>query len=163
MKPKNAVRLDRSIGRVIYKLHCIFYRLTGGLIGHWTHSGPILLLTTTGRKSGKKRINPLLYMPDGPDSHQPERYLVAGSNGGRPQPPAWLLNLQADPRAVVQVRSRRFPVKAEILAGEAKAEVWPRMTTHYVGWSYYETLTDRTIWPVALVPLTSSVPPPDGN
>ncbi len=153
MKPKNAVRLDRTIGRLVYRFHHLFYRLTGGLIGHKTHSGPILLLTTIGRKSGKKRTHPLLYMPDGPDPSRPERFLVAGSNGGRPDPPAWLLNLQVNPAAHVQVRWRRFPVKAEILGGDAKMQVWPRMTAHYHGWSYYETLTDRTILPVSLVPL----------
>lgn len=159
MKPKNAVRLDRSIGRFVYKLHLFIYRLTRGLIGHHSSQGPILLLTATGRKSGKRRTHPLLYFPEGvPDPHRPRkaipsRFIVVGSNGGRPEPPAWLLNLRADPRASVQAGSRRYEVSAEILDGKARDELWPKLVSFYEGWDHYGTLTDRKIYPVALLPI----------
>src|SRR5438034_1014549 len=83
-----AVRLDRTVGRFIYPVHRMLYRLTGGRVGQKSAQGPMLLLTTTGRKSGQPRTQPLLYMPDG------DNYVVVASNGGRDQPPAWWLNLR---------------------------------------------------------------------
>jgi deazaflavin-dependent oxidoreductase (nitroreductase family) len=144
------VRLDRTIGRRLYRVHRFIYKWTGGLIGHRSLAGPMLLLTTVGRKSGQRRINPLLYMPDG------TRFLVVGSNGGRPQPPAWLLNLSAQPTVDVQVGRRKFQTEAAILTGEEKAEVWPRMCAHYKGWGLYEDLTDRELKVVGLDPMPAS-------
>lgn len=146
MTPQTAVRIDRTVGRLIYRVHRWLYRLTGGAIGHRTPQGTILLLTTTGRRTGTRRTIPLLYMPDG------DRFVVVGSNGGRPQPPAWLLNLQATPEAEVQVASRRLRVTAELLQGEARAALWSRLTAYYDGWAHYETLTDRPIFAVVLRP-----------
>ena len=102
------VHFDRTIGRRFYRIHRFVYRWTGGLIGHRTPAGPILLLTTVGRKSGHRSTTPLLYMPDGP------LFVVVGSNGGRDQPPAWVLNLAATPAAEIQVGRRRLPVEAHI-------------------------------------------------
>jgi len=147
VKPKAAVAFDRKLGRRFYPMHRRVYQLTGGLIGHHSGMGPILLLTTTGRRSGAPRTTPLLYMPDGED------FVVVGSNGGRHQPPAWVLNLEADPSAAVQVRRRRFRADAEVLRGPAKDALWPRLAEHYDGWSYYQTLTDREIPVVRLRPV----------
>ncbi|HLG92392.1 MAG TPA: nitroreductase family deazaflavin-dependent oxidoreductase [Acidimicrobiales bacterium] len=146
MDPQWAVRLDRTVGRPVYRLHRLAYQLTGGRIGHRSPAGPILLLTTTGRRSGAPRTTPLLYMPlDG-------AWVVVASNGGRPSPPAWLLNLQADPRASVQVGRQRWPVEAEVLTGEERERLWPRLCAFYPGWAHYQTLTDRPIPAVVLRP-----------
>jgi deazaflavin-dependent oxidoreductase (nitroreductase family) len=148
MDPKHAVAFDRKVGRWFYRAHCRAYRLTGGLVGHRSSMGPMLLLTTTGRRTGERRTTPLLYMPDGDD------FVVVGSNGGRDRPPAWLLNLEASPEAGIQVARRKAAVVAEVLRGADKDELWPRLTEHYQGWSYYQQLTDREI-PVVRLRTTS--------
>ena len=144
--PRISVAIDRTIGRLVYPAHRWMYRVTRGLLGGWSPMGPMLLLTTTGRRSGQARTVPLLYMEDGP------RFVVVGSNGGRPEPPAWLLNLRARPEAEVQVGGRRVRVRAEILEGAARAPVWERLTRYYDGWAHYQTLTDRDIPAVVLTP-----------
>jgi deazaflavin-dependent oxidoreductase (nitroreductase family) len=146
MKPKNAVRLDRTIGRQVYAIHLWLYRVTGGRIGHKSAQGPMLLLTTTGRKSGQPRTHPLLYMPDGDDC------VVVGSNGGRPEMPQWVLNLKAKPECKVQAGRRTFDALAEVLDGDRKTELWPRVTEFYKGWEYYTTLTERDLPVVVLRP-----------
>lgn len=143
--PERTVAFDRRFGRRFYRLHCRVYRLTGGLIGHRSTMGRMLLLTTTGRRSGQARTTPLLYMPDGPN------FVVVGSNGGRDQPPAWLLNLEAHPGADIQVGRRRMTVTAQVLRGAQAQDLWPRLVAHYAGWGYYRQLTDREIPVVRLV------------
>jgi deazaflavin-dependent oxidoreductase (nitroreductase family) len=137
--PKRTVAFDRRFGRWFYPLHRRLYRLTGGLIGQRSAMGPMLLLTTTGRRTGERRTTPLLYMPDG------DGYVVVGSNGGRDRPPAWLLNIEALPSAEVQVGRRRAAVAAEVLRGADAEGLWPRLAEHYPGWAYYRQLTDREI------------------
>jgi deazaflavin-dependent oxidoreductase (nitroreductase family) len=144
---KFTVWFDRTIGRHSYRIHRSLYRWTGGVIGHRTPAGPMLLLTTVGRKSGQPRTNPLLYMPDGAN------FVVVGSNGGRPQPPAWILNLTATPEVDLQVGRRRCRAVAQVLSGEAKAAMWPRLLEHYPGWGSYQALTEREIKVVSLVPV----------
>jgi deazaflavin-dependent oxidoreductase (nitroreductase family) len=144
---KATVRFDRVVGRQSYRIHRWLYRRTGGLIGHRTAAGTMLLLTSVGRRSGQLRTNPLLYMADG------ERYLVVGSNGGRPQPPAWLLNVAANPRVRVQVGRRTAVAEALILSDEDRAAVWPRMIEYYSGWDYYGQLTERTLRVVSITPV----------
>jgi deazaflavin-dependent oxidoreductase (nitroreductase family) len=145
VNPKYSVAIDRRVGRWIYPLHRRVYRLTGGLVGHRSMMGPMLMLTTTGRKTGEWRTTPLLYMPDGDD------FVVVASNGGRDRAPAWVLNLQATPKAEVQVRRRKLAVAAEVLRGQAAAALRPRLAEHYSGWAYYQQLTDREIPVVRLV------------
>src|SRR5437868_1518841 len=78
--------------------HATVYRLTGGLIGHWTPgAAPTLLLDHVGAKSGKKRTSPLSYIRDG------DSYVIVASKGGYPQNPAWFHNLKANPDTQVQV------------------------------------------------------------
>src|SRR6266540_2171491 len=83
--------------RIVGGLHRGVYRLTGGKVGGKIGKAPVLLLTTTGRKSGRPRTTPLGYAPAG------DGYAVSASKGGRPQHPLWYLNLQATPRAEVTV------------------------------------------------------------
>lgn len=144
--PKYTVAFDRAVGRWIYPLHRRAYRLTGGLLGHCSMLGPMLLLTTTGRRTGERRTTPLLYMTDG------DGYVVVASNGGRDRPPSWLLNLEASPQAEVQVRRVRTPVVAEVLRGPDAEPLWPHLNEHYSGWAYYQRLTDRELPVVRLTP-----------
>ena len=153
MRPEIAVLIDRTVGPLIYPLHRWLYRATGGAIGGSSPVGPMLLLTTRGRRSGEPRTVPLLYMPDG------DRWVVVGSNGGRPNPPAWLGNLRADPEAEVQVGRARHRVRAEILEGPARDALWERLTRFYDGWAHYQTLTNRPIPAVVLTPPRASARP----
>lgn len=149
MNPRTAVLIDRTVGPLVYRLHRWMYRLSGGRLGQSSSVGPMLLLTTTGRRSGQTRTVPLLYMEDG------GRFVVVGSNGGRPQPPAWLLNLAANPTAEVQVGKLRHRVQAEILHGAARGDLWTRLGRFYADWAHYQTLTDRSIPVVVLTPVST--------
>jgi deazaflavin-dependent oxidoreductase (nitroreductase family) len=150
MAGKLTVFFDRTVGRNSYRVHRFLYRHTRGFVGHWSPNGPMLLLTTTGRKSGLQRTTPLLYMADG------SRYVVVASNGGRAEPPAWLLNLETKPDAQIQVGRRVMTATAVILDADDKASIWPRLVEQHRGRSRYETLTDRDLKVVALVPVSDS-------
>jgi deazaflavin-dependent oxidoreductase (nitroreductase family) len=84
-------------------------------------------------------------MTDGPN------FVVVGSNGGRPQPPAWVLNLSAAPAVEVQVGRRKMTADARVLSEAERSEMWPRLIGHYKGWDHYQTLTERDLKVVALV------------
>ncbi|PZR65447.1 MAG: nitroreductase family deazaflavin-dependent oxidoreductase [Solirubrobacterales bacterium] len=100
---------------------------------------PVLLLKTTGRKSGQPRTAPVLYLSDG------ARLIVIGSNAGNKRPPAWALNLQANPDADVQVRAERRAAHACLAEGEERVELWRRMNEQYAGFDDYRAKTDRDI------------------
>ena len=93
--------------RLFIQFHIALYRLTGGILGGSTPSAHVLLLTTTGRKSGQPRTTPLRYLPHG------DAYLIVASNWGKPNPPAWYLNLQANPTVNIQVMRKRMTALAE--------------------------------------------------
>ncbi|HVM41506.1 MAG TPA: nitroreductase family deazaflavin-dependent oxidoreductase [Acidimicrobiia bacterium] len=148
MKPKNAVRLDRTVGRAVYRLHLWMYRKTDGRIGRDTAQGPVILLTYTGRKSGKEYTTPLLSVPDG------DGWIVVASNGGRPNHPAWYLNVKDLPDVEVQDGRRKVKAKAVVADAERRAELWPHLFEAYEGWAHYQTLTDREIPVVELRPVS---------
>ncbi|NEE01875.1 nitroreductase family deazaflavin-dependent oxidoreductase [Phytoactinopolyspora halotolerans] len=128
-----------STARRLSRLHIFLYRLTGGLIGRRLVRNDMLLLTTRGRNSGKPHRVPLLYLSDG------DTPAVAASWGGRPNHPQWYQNLQADPRAEVQILSERWPVRARTADPEERAEWWPKFLATYHGYRVYESNTDRVI------------------
>lgn len=99
---------------------------------------PTLLLTTTGRKSGEPRTTPVVYLEDG------SRLVVVGSNFGQQRHPAWSGNLLADPRASVQIRTKRQDVVARLATEAELEELWLRLLEIYPGWTDYRTRTDRS-------------------
>lgn len=148
---------DRAISRVSSgigarglrwagKLNVPLYRLSGGRLGGRIGEAPVLLLTTTGRKSGQPRTAPVVYLANG------ERYVVIGSNAGNDRVPAWSLNLKANPDAEVEVGRRRIAVRARIAEGEERAELWRRSNEQYAGFDDYESRTTRPIAVFVLEP-----------
>jgi deazaflavin-dependent oxidoreductase (nitroreductase family) len=95
---------------------------------------PSLLITTTGRRSGQPRSNPLLYVPDG------DGYVVTGSNWGKKEQPAWALNLLAEPAATVTVRGARIPVRARAVEGAERDRLWGLLVAQ---WPAYQTYVRR--------------------
>jgi deazaflavin-dependent oxidoreductase (nitroreductase family) len=128
------------------KLNVPLYRISGGRLGARIGDAPVLLLTTTGRKSGQARTAPVVYLADG------ERYVVIGSNAGNDRVPAWSLNLKAKPEAEVEVRRRKIAVRARVAEGSERAELWRKSNEQYAGFDDYETRTDRPISVFVLEP-----------
>jgi deazaflavin-dependent oxidoreductase (nitroreductase family) len=106
----------------------------------------MLLLTTTGAKTGRKHTLPLLYLRDG------DRLIVIASWGGRPYHPDWFANLQANPDAIVQVSDKRWDVRARTATPEERDEWWPRVLDAYHGYGIYQSHTERVIPIVFLEP-----------
>jgi deazaflavin-dependent oxidoreductase (nitroreductase family) len=128
------------------KLNVPLYRVSGGRIGGRIHHAPVLLITTTGRKSGQPRTVPVVYLADG------ERMVVIGSNAGHRNEPAWSLNLKANPDADVEVGRKKLKVRARIAEGEERAELWRKQMEQYSGWDRYEARTKRDIAVFVLEP-----------
>lgn len=121
------------LGPVLVPADRLVARVTGGrLIA--LGLVPSLLLTTTGRRSGRPRTTPLLGVPDG------DAFLVIGSNWGGPRHPAWALNLLAHPDASVVHKGRRFPVRAQPLTGPDRDRAW-RLALRQ--WPAYRTYAGR--------------------
>jgi deazaflavin-dependent oxidoreductase (nitroreductase family) len=128
------------------KLNVPLYRVSRGRLFGRIGRAPVLLLTTIGRRSGKLRTAPVLYLADG------ERLVVIGSNAGSELAPAWSLNLRANPDADVEVRGERRAVSARIAEGDERAELWRRMNEQYAGFDDYRARTSRDILLFVLEP-----------
>ncbi len=133
--------------RFATRLHSSVYRATGGKVGGRLLGSPVLLLTTTGRKSGRPRTIPLLYLRDGAN------LVVVASNGGTAGDPAWWLNLVDDPEAIVEVGGCKLRVRAEEAEGEERRRLWGRAVRMYGAYQQYQERTDRRIPVVLLRPI----------
>lgn len=132
-------RLFRIGLRGMGVLHRAIYRLTGGRLAGKVWNLSILLLTTTGRKSGTPRTTPLCYYPDGDD------LVVIASNGGMDWYPDWWLNLVSDPHATVEIGRTRRRVVARAASPEERARLWAALTATAPGYLEYERRTSREI------------------
>jgi deazaflavin-dependent oxidoreductase (nitroreductase family) len=122
------------------KGHTAIFRLTGGRIGGRMVGGPVLLLHHVGAKSGKKRISPLLYLPDA------DRVVIVASKGGYTKHPGWFHNLKANPDTVVELpREGKVAVRARVAPPEERDELWPRVVKLYKGYAAYQKSTERQI------------------
>jgi deazaflavin-dependent oxidoreductase (nitroreductase family) len=126
--------------------HVRRYRETNGEVGYSWNGVPILLLTTTGRKSGQARTNALIFGRDGDD------YLVVASMGGAPTHPMWYLNLVDQPAAEIQVKDQHIPVTARAASDKEKPRLWQKVAGVWPNYDVYQTRTDRVIPLVVLTP-----------
>jgi deazaflavin-dependent oxidoreductase (nitroreductase family) len=139
--------LNRRLLTALSRAHVALFRASGGRLGGRIRSGaPVLLLTSTGRRSGTQRTTPLLYLEDG------GRYVVIGSVGGAPKHPAWYLNLLVKPEATIEVGRRKLAVTAGTASAEERARLWPLAVRIYPGYENYQAKTIREIPVVILAP-----------
>ena len=154
-KPKG---LDSDLTRRIIKAMATtnvwLYRRTGGHVGGKWRVGagfrnppPICLVEHRGRKTGRVRTTPLVYLEDG------ERIVVVASQAGRPEHPMWYLNLLANPEVTVQVRNQRRAMLATVAEGAERAVLWSRLVDLYADYDSYQSWTDRVIPVVVLEPV----------
>ncbi len=139
-------RISNSLGarglRWTGKLNVPVYRLSGGRLMGKVGKAPVLLLTTTGRKSGEARTAPIVYCPHG------ESFVLIDTNAGNEKLPAWSHNLKAKPEAEAEVGRRRVPVRARVATGEERAELWRLANLNYAGFDDYVLKLKRepSVW-----------------
>jgi F420H(2)-dependent quinone reductase len=132
--------------RAFIAAHTRLYALTDGRIGGRMGALRILLLTTTGRRTGRRRTVPLVFFEDG------ERLVVVASKGGDPKDPLWWENLQKQPEAEVQIGGEKRRMRARLATPEERARLWPRIKQDNPAYAEYERRTAREI-PVVLLAL----------
>jgi deazaflavin-dependent oxidoreductase (nitroreductase family) len=138
--------VNQFVFRATSALNTWLYRLSGGKIAGSMKGAPILLLTTTGRKTGKTRVTPLLYLRDG------ENLVLVASKGGSLSHPVWFLNLEANPDVDVEVGRTRERRRARRATSEERERLWPKVVEMYRGYADYQAKTTREIPLVILEP-----------
>ncbi len=138
----------RPVVRLGTNVHVLLYRWTGG----WAQvrKYPTMLLTTAGRKTGKQRTIPLVYVED------KGRFIIAAAYAGSDRNPTWWLNLQHSKEGVVQVMRRKVRVRAELAKPEEREDLWRRLVAMYPYFTEYQERTTRQIPVVVLTPVTSA-------
>ena len=121
------------------RFHRWAYRRTNGKVLSRMRGKPTLLLTTTGRRTGRLHTVPLPYLADG------DAMIVIGSDSGAERHPAWVLNLIADPRVTVQYLADSGPAHAEILADDERKAMWERISVEAPWYVGYQQRTSREI------------------
>ncbi len=138
---------DRRYGmRIATELHKFWYRATNGLVGSNMFGAKVLLLATTGRKSGRRFTTPLTYYEEG------DKIVLIASNAGAETDPNWWRNLKAQPNATVQIGRTHKDVVAEAAVGAERDRLWAAVTARYPTYLSYATKTSRAIPVVVLRP-----------
>jgi deazaflavin-dependent oxidoreductase (nitroreductase family) len=144
-------RRRRLAGELYGQEHVERYRATNGKEGHdWVEGAPVLLLTTTGRKSGEERTTPLIYGRSG------DHVVLVASNGGAQTSPPWYHNLKANPEVGVQIWGEQFRLRARDATPEERLEMWRTMVGHWPYYDRYQEMTERQI-PVVVLERIESV------
>jgi deazaflavin-dependent oxidoreductase (nitroreductase family) len=138
MKRRAFVLLNRAANVVVRRLRLRRFR-----------GGDLLHLTTTGRKSGKARSTPLLYLAE--DDH----WVVVASNGGADWEPGWWLNVRAGSPATVVLNGRSTPVVGKELTGPEREQLWQRLNDEVFDYNSYQAKVSRQLAVVALTPVAS--------
>jgi len=129
------------------------FRSTGGKVSGPFEGAPLLLLHHTGAKSGRVRVNPMMYQAVGPD------FAVFASKAGADTNPDWFHNLLANPRATVEVGTERIDVNARVAQGAERDRIWSTQKQRYPGFADYEKRTARQIPVVVLERVADPSPP----
>lgn len=137
-------RSMRPVVRVFTALHVELYRLTGGKAQVAKY--PTLLLTTKGRKTGRLRTIPLIYIQDG------DCFVIAAAYAGSDRNPTWWLNLSEAKEAEIQVMRMKMHVRAEVATAQERAALWPRLVAMYPYFVDYQARTQREIPVIVLKP-----------
>jgi deazaflavin-dependent oxidoreductase (nitroreductase family) len=140
--------------RWVARLHDWVYRRSGGRVLGRMGGQPVLLLQTTGRRTGRTRTTPVQYLADG------DTFVVVASNAGAARPPAWYLNLRATPHAEVEVGSRSMDVRAHEATGQERAELWLRLMAANRYLERAARKAGRDLPLMALIPATPTTPRP---
>jgi len=138
--------------RWVTRLHAWVYRRSGGRVLGRMGGQPVLLLRTSGRRSGQTRTTPVQYLADG------DGFVVVASNAGAARPPAWYFNLRADPHAQIDVGGRIVDVRAHEAAGPQRAEFWQRLTAANRYLERAARKAGRELPLIALIPPTPTAP-----
>jgi deazaflavin-dependent oxidoreductase (nitroreductase family) len=125
------------------------FRANAGKVGGQFEGAPLLLLHTTGAKTGQERVAPLVYQAAG------DGFVVFGSKGGAPTHPDWFHNLVADPGVVAEVGTETVPLRARVAEGDERDSLWSRQKEIMPGFADYEVNTTRQI-PVVVLERTSA-------
>jgi F420H(2)-dependent quinone reductase len=128
------------------RAHAWLMRRTGGRIGGSILGTEFLILRTTGRRTGRPRDAPLLFLRD------EDRFAIVASNAASERPPAWWFNLQDHPDAEAVVGRRTYPVRARAASAQERDELWPRLVALYSGYDHYESIATRELPVVILEP-----------
>jgi len=140
-------RLGTLAVRAMSAVNTWIFRASGGRLGsRFLRGAPVLLLTTTGAKSGIRRTTPLIYLADGP------RVVLVASKGGMSHSPAWYHNLMANPECEVQIGARKTSMLARRAGTEDKTALWPKLVAIYRDYDDYQARTSRDIPVVILTP-----------
>ena len=131
--------------KAMFKTHALVYERSGGRVGGW-FGLPTLLLSVTGRKSGKTHSTPLVYFEDG------RSYVVVGSDGAARRDPQWWKNLKVNPACEVRVGTKKFPATAALATGAERERLWERGKSVNPMWSKYQARTERELPVVLLTP-----------
>ncbi len=134
--------LVARLAKAAIATHVALYRLSGGKIGGQAQHMPVLLLTTTGRKSGKEHTTALVYLPDADD------FVVVASNGGQARLPNWWLNIRKSKQAQLEVGRKRLRVSVQEASGEERERLWARIIAYHAG---HEAYQQRTPYPLPVV------------
>ena len=138
----------KTLFKLFIGTHVALFRWTGGRLGSSMGGGKVLLLTTTGNKSGKKRTVPVMQLDE-----DGRRFVIASAAGSKDHP-AWFKNLRAHPEVTVEVRGQRYQARAEPLAGEERTQIWNKLIARAPNFAEYQKkAVNREIPVVELKPI----------
>jgi deazaflavin-dependent oxidoreductase (nitroreductase family) len=142
--------MQKQFFKFVMSIFVGLYRMTSGRIGGSMQGLGVLLLTTTGRKSGKQWTTPLGYFEDN------GAYIITASNAGADRDPSWFFNLKSNPIVNIQVKDKQITAIAEPADSEKRNQLWDRLVTIAPGYKNYEKQTSRVIPMVILKPKQSN-------
>ena len=139
----------KPVLKLFLSLYVFLYRRTNGGFGGAMQGLKVLLLTTTGRKTGKERITPLGYFEDG------DAYIIIASNAGAERHPAWFFNLKSNPNVTIEIKNRRLAAVAEPANPEERTRLWARLIELSPNYDKYQKRISREI-PMVILRTTQS-------